>query len=123
MTESDAATLNHIHLKRISSRIRWLLNTNQIALDEAQAKANEFSAQDLEPYNLVEDGDDNDPVLLEALAMAETAINARMAAEGLPPPRNIDQHARALVKAMPSLVEKARLRVEARYKASILPGT
>jgi hypothetical protein len=121
MTDTHAALLTGIWLKRLSSKLRWLLDRGQIDAQGVQIKALELATEDLAPYNIAEDADEDDPVLVEALAMAEAVINSRMAAEGLPPPRNIDQHARALVAAMPALVEKARLRVEARYQAAVLP--
>jgi hypothetical protein len=50
--------------------------------------------------------------------MARDLIVQRMAQQGLPPPKGLDEHAKALVKGLPELQERARLRIEARYKAA-----
>lgn len=115
--EQQAAVLQDIKLRRIKTKLRALLQRNEINPDELQAKALELNELPLEPYSVLDD-DDTDPIIAEALSMARAAIISRMAQEGLPPPKGIDTHAKALVEAMPELQEKARLRVEARYQAA-----
>lgn len=111
--------LHRIWLKRIAARLRYLKEKGED--DETiQAKALEFAAQPLGPYSTVQDEEDDDPVIAEALDIARAMIVSRMEAEGLPPPKGLDTHARALVDAMPQLVERARGRVEARYRAASL---
>ena len=117
--ETPAKVLNDIQQRRIKAKLRWLLNRGEIAPEELQSKANELSNADLLPYITSDDDDaDSDPILVEALSMAREIIVSRMAQEGLPPPKGIDLHAKALVDGMPELQEKARLRIEARYRAA-----
>ena len=71
------------------------------------------------PYATLDDGDDDDPILLEAMAIARELIIKRMATEGLPPPKGLDMHAKQLVDNQPKIVELARKRVEERHKAAI----
>lgn len=117
-TEIAAALLNDIQLKRVKAKLRWHLQKGDVLPDGLQAKAHELMKLELVPYITLDDGEEDDPVLLEALAMARDLIVTRMAQEGLPPPKGLDVHAKALVDANPALQEKARLRVEARYKAA-----
>lgn len=122
-TIDDAAAyvLNDVHRKRLTSRLRYMLAKGEIHADELQRKAEELHQAELVPYATLDDDEENnanDPIMAEALSMARELIVTRMAKEGLPPPRGLDVHAKALVDAMPSIVERARLRVEARYKAA-----
>lgn len=121
MDETASKVLNSIWLKRLSAKLRWLKDRGEIDALTFRAKAFELAGLDLAPYSIAEDAEDDDPILVEAIDMAKTLITARMAAEGLPPPKGLDLHAKALVDAMPALVEKARLRVEARFRAAALP--
>jgi hypothetical protein len=118
LTAYQGDLLDSILHNRVKARLRYLLGRGEILDHELQAKADELCRQDLKPYLTLDDGDDNDPVLLEAMTIARDLINSRMAQEGLPPPKGIDTHAKALVDNMPELQEQARLRVEARYKAA-----
>jgi hypothetical protein len=119
--EIPARILHNIWLKRFSAKLRWLKDRGEIDAQSMQAKAEELAAQELTPYNIAEDADDDDPILVEAIEIARTLIISRMAAEGISPPKGIDTHARALVDSMPAIVEKARIRVEARHRAAALP--
>lgn len=117
--ETAAEMLNEIQLRRIKSRLRYLIQRGDIAPEELQAKALVLLEGDLVPYATQDDDDtEGDPVYLEALAMARELIVGRMAQEGLPPPKGLDTHAKALVDGMPDIQEKARLRIEARYNAA-----
>jgi hypothetical protein len=116
--ENAASVLQDIQLRRIKSKLRWLLAKGDLNPDGVQAKAEELLTHELVPYGTLDDSDDDDPVLVEALAMAREIIISRMAQEGLPPPRGIDIHAKALVDGAPQILERARLRIEARYKAA-----
>ena len=119
LDETSASVLNDIQLKRLKARLRHALAKGDINPSEVQDKALALMDAELVPYNTLDDDDtDNDPVLSEALAMARELIVSRMAQEGLPPPKGLDVHAKALVDAMPQLQEKARLRLEARYNAA-----
>lgn len=116
--ENAAAVLNEIQHQRVRVRLRRLVQRGELAEEEIQPKADAFMAEELEPYGVGDEDIENDPVFKEALGMARELIVGRMAAEGLPPPKGIDNHAKALVEGMPALMEKARLRVEARYRAA-----
>lgn len=117
--EIPAEVLNEIQLRRIKSRLRYLLQKGDIASDELQTKAEALVQEDLVPYATQDDDDtEDDPIYQEAMAMARELIVGRMAKEGLLPPKGLDNHARALVDGMPALLEKARLRIEARYNAA-----
>lgn len=113
-----AEILDYILHRRVQARLRWMLTRGEILEAELQSKALELCAQDLKPH-LTLDDDADDPILLEALVIARELITSRMAAEGLPPPKGLDDHARVLVNSMPQLQEQARKRIEARYKAAM----
>ena len=119
LTENSANLLFDIHLRRLKSKLRWLLNRGQILPHELQAKALELNQAEMVPYFTSDDDDiTDDPVQQEAMTMAKGIIISRMASEGLPAPKNIELHAKALVDGMPILLERARLRIEARYQAA-----
>lgn len=118
LTPHQAQVLHEIWLKRIVAKLRWLYNKGEIDAQGLCAKALELAALDLAPYSPVEDAEDDDPVLEEAMIIARDLIVGRMAKEGLPPPKGLDIHAKALVDNLPAITERARLRVEARYQAA-----
>lgn len=119
LDELSATILWEVQLRRIKARLANLIKKGDINADGIQAKALEINAQDLAPHATLDDDDsESDPVLEEALTMAKEIITQRMAEAGLPPPKGLDAHAKALVDGMPALQEKARQRVEARYKAA-----
>ncbi len=120
LDEISARVLHNIWAKRLSARLRWMKDRGELDAQTIQAKAIELARQELAPYSISEDADEDDPIMAEAMTLARDLITARMAAEGIPPPKGLDQHARALVEQVPALVEKARLRVEARFKAAAL---
>jgi hypothetical protein len=119
LDEIGAELLNDIQHKRVKAKIRWLLSRGEISPDEVQSRADLLMEQPMLPYLTTDDdGADIDPVLQESLSIARELIVGRMAKEGLPPPRGLDNHAKALVDGMPQIRENARLRVEARYRAA-----
>lgn len=114
-----AQMLNDIQLRRIKARLRWLLSRGELSMDELQTKAVSLLDIELVPYSLADDDDpDSDPIFVEAMAIARELITAHMAKEGLPPPKGLDLHAKALIDGMPDIIERARLRMEARYRAA-----
>jgi hypothetical protein len=125
LTENAALVLNDVQLKRIKARLRYMLAHGDVNTDGLQDTALALLDTDLVPYATIDDDDENlDPVLEEALSIARELIIGRMAAEGLPPPKGLDVHAKALVDGQPKIQEQARRRIEARYKAAqdILEG-
>lgn len=117
-TEADAEVLDLILHRRVVAKLRWLLQRGEVSREELQAKAIELCKIPLSPYSTLDDCDGEDPILTEALSIARELIVSRMAAEGLPPPKGLDVHAKALVDAMPAIHEQARQRVEARFRAA-----
>lgn len=125
LSENAADVLNDVQLKRLKARLRYMLAHGDVNADGLQATALNIMSQELVPYATLDDDDENvDPVLEEALSIARDMIVGRMAAEGLPPPKGLDAHAKALVDGQPRIQEQARLRVEARFRAAqeILEG-
>lgn len=118
MTEDHAAILHTVQQRRVKARLRYMLERGDILVPELQSKAIELCKQDLKPYATLDDGDDDDPILIEAMSIARELINSRMAQEGLPPPKNLDTHAKQLVDGVPAIQEQARLRIEARFRAA-----
>jgi hypothetical protein len=113
-----AEMLNIIMFRRIRAKLRYLLDRGEILVTDLQTKANELAAQPLRIASTLDDSEDDDPILIEALSIAKDIICSRMAQEGLPPPRGIDAHAKALVDGLPEIQEQARKRIEARYLAA-----
>lgn len=118
LTELHARILDTVLHRRVKAKLRWLLERGEILPQEIHTKASELCAQDLKPYATLDDGDDEDPILVEAMAIARDLIITRMAQENLPPPKNIDVHAKQIVDNVPAIQEQARRRVEARYRAA-----
>lgn len=118
LQDYQARILNNILHRRVKARLRWLLDRKEVFAEGIQAKAVELCSQPLKPYSTLDDGIDDDPILLEAMNIARELIISRMAQENLPPPKNIDIHAKQIVDNVPEIQEQARKRVEARYKAA-----
>lgn len=119
----DPMTAEHVNIlgailhNRVKARLRYMLERGDILPAELQAKADELCAQPLSAYPLFEN-DSDDPIHSEAMEIARTLITQKMAEERLPPPKNLDTHAKQLVDAVPAIIEKARQRLEARYRAA-----
>lgn len=109
--------LDMILHRRVKAKLRYLLDRGEILPSELQAKALALCEEPLKPY-LTLDDDEEDPVLVEAMVIAREVITSRMAQENLPPPKNLDLHAKQLVDNIPQLQETARKRLEARYRAA-----
>lgn len=118
LTDLHAQILDTVLHRRVKAKLRWLLDRGELAPQDIQAKALELCSQDLKPYATLDDGNDDDPILTEALVIARDLITSRMAQENLPPPRNLDVHAKQIVDNVPAILEQARKRVEARYRAA-----
>ena len=114
MSEIDAAIISEIQHNRVKARLRYLLSRGEIDANGIQVKANELMDLPLSPNATLDDSEETDPVLEEAMTIAREIVTKRMASEGLPVPKNLDLHAKALVDAIPALQEKARRRIEAR---------
>ena len=116
LDEVDAEFMDNLRFKRVCAKLYYLIKRGEIAAEELQAKALALWAEKLQ---LVNDDDDNDdPIVVEAMTIAREIVTQRMAAVGLPPPKGLDAHAKALVDAVPAIAERARLRVEERYRAA-----
>lgn len=112
MDDDMADVLNYILHKRVMGVVRRAYGKGELAPNELQDRANALCAVPMTTATALDDMDDDihDPIMVEALAMACGLITAHMATKGLPAPRNIDDHARELVRGRPDLYERARLR-------------
>lgn len=118
-TETAAGLLNEIQVNRVRAQLRHAFERGKLAPEELQGKADELMAQPLRPGTTTDDDPEtDDPIMHEALSIARELIVSRMAAEGLPPPKGIDTHAKQLVDNMSEIYDKARLRLEARHRAA-----
>lgn len=118
LDETFAEFLNQLQLKRVRSKLRHMYGRGEISDENAQAIANALCKQPLAAHISSSDDDLPDPIGDEALAIARDLIISRMAHEGLPPPRGLDNHAKVLLEARPEILERARKRVEARFVAA-----
>lgn len=120
MDDVIASMLNDIRNQRTMAKLRYLFDRGEINADNIQAKALEIQSEPLRYVRGANDLEDekSDPILEEALGIARELIISRMAKEGLPPPKGLDTHAKALVEAMPQIYERARLRIEAKYRTA-----
>lgn len=118
MDEVAADVLNDIQHRRVKARLRYLITRGELHAHEVQRKAEELCALPLSPATTFDDSDENDPILEESMVIARELIVKQMAAEGLPAPKGLDIHARALVEAVPAIQERARQRVEEKYRAA-----
>ena len=117
LCEGKAEILNLILHRRIMAKLRYLLDKGELKAETAQAKAEELCAEDLRLSDACR-AFGEDPVMAEALAIAREHITTQLAKENLPAPKHLDEHAKALIDAMPQILDRARLRLEARYRAA-----
>jgi hypothetical protein len=113
-----AAILNEIQLQRIRAKLHEMVKKNEISPDELQRKAIELSHLPLLPYSPYDEELSADPAMDEALIIARQIIQNKLDEEGQMAPKNIDTHARALIAAMPEILNQAKTRVEARFRAA-----
>jgi hypothetical protein len=121
LEEAEAEFLNKILHRRVLAKLRRHLSRGELDPQTLQQKGEELCALGLREIQTTDDDDDfdEDPIMTEAMNIAREIITAQMAKEGLPPPKGIDNHAKALVDGAPHIIEAARARIEARYKAAI----
>lgn len=99
VTPEAADILNDVLHKRIKAQVRYMLIRSEIDADSIQQKVDELAKQELVPYSAFDNGEEEDfnPILDEAVSIAyETG-------------KNLND---------PEVKEKARKRVEARYRAA-----
>lgn len=113
--ETEAEILSQIHVSRIRGRLGWMLKQGTITEAELPSKAEELALLDLSPLTINE-ADEDDPILAEALIIARDMITQRLASEGLAPPKNLDEHAKVLIDALPHIRAMAVKRLEERHK-------
>jgi hypothetical protein len=121
LDENGAEVLHYIWSKRLLTRLRYIFEKGETDPVILQLKAAEIAASPMRPYTIVDDAEENDPILLEAMEIARNAIKTKLQAEGLPIPAKLDIHARALVEGVPVIIEEATRRIEARLRAAALP--
>jgi hypothetical protein len=113
LTATDAAALNSIALRRFAGRMQvWMRRNPSPTLSEiAEFARTTGLAVAVFDSNA---GDESDPVRDEAMALGREMLLARLAAEDLPEPANLEAHVEELVDAVPELTEQAQRRVEIR---------
>lgn len=119
LDEVSAAILNDIHIRRLRARIAYLLQRGELGPEEVQAKAFAIAQEDLAPGIKEADDDLPDPIYSEAVGIACDLILRKMREQGLPEPKHIAEHAKALVEGNPAFEEQARKRLEARHRAAM----
>lgn len=120
LAETSSALLNQIHVNRVRAKLNYLLKRGDILPAELLDKATELMNQPLTSVVTSDDDDtdNDDPVLAEAMTIARGLISQKLAQQNIGEPKNLDQHAKALLDNVPMIMEKARRRVELRYKAA-----
>ena len=116
LTETEANVLSSILLKQLLTELKKYIAANPDAtLQQIQAEAKRIEAtMKLTPTNT-----QHDPIKTEAVAICKEKIIAKLAAENLPPPVNIDIHAEELARGNSSIIAVAKLRIEARLQAGL----
>ena len=111
---TEAQVLNSIWLKRFFSRLKYwsarIPNASQAELLNEAAR--------LESSLEIELNEVEDPIAIEALAIAREQIELKLAKLNLPTPNNINLHAIELVRASSDIRTRARTIVEAKLKAA-----
>lgn len=116
LTEDEAKLVGELLADAIAARMEaWLdAQTQPPRPDEIQPVANAF-AQTIftDTTAFIRE---SDPVYAEALELAREMILTKLTTQGLPAPRSLDAHAEALLTGNDELLERAKLRVEARIE-------
>jgi hypothetical protein len=114
LSSIEAQVLNSIWLKRFFSRLNYWSARNPNA---SQAELLNEAAR-LESSLEIELNEVEDPIAIEALAIAREQIELKLAKLNLPSPNNINLHAIELVRASSDIRARARISVEAKLKAA-----
>lgn len=113
-TEAEAQTLQALWEQNLESRLRHHIRQNpRLSADALRLEAARlFLTYALPPPRR----EASDPIEQEARALAREALLHRLRAEGLPEPRNLDDHIGILLDHHPALYDRALERVEARLR-------
>ena len=115
--DDGAWALNEMMLTRLRERTRWRLRQGVVTTITVQSVVEEmvsaFTFDSGEPCDV------DEPVMEEAITLAREMITKSLAKDGLPPPKNLEEHAKTLAEQSDQLRERARLRVEARLNAAL----
>jgi hypothetical protein len=104
--------LNAIVAKAARAHIESVLRAGGAGMDDNLVYNYIFKLSDYQR------GAVKDEVETEALALAEADIVAELAKDGLPPPRSISDHARALIQTNKLYFDRARQRLIARAQVA-----
>jgi hypothetical protein len=113
----DAKLLNLMHFKRWSNALNnWYLRNQarDLSHQEILNKSNEI----YQSVDLLSPEDGSNPIFDEAMSLARDLICRHLAAESLPIPPTLDEHAEVLVSSNPSILTQAKIRLEARQRAA-----
>lgn len=117
LSEAEALFFNREYLKRLGAQIRWRKDRKEIDERNIQPEATKLGLNFVFHESQIDDtDDDNDPVIAEAMKIAIELIRKEMATSGITEIPNLEIHAKAVVEGSQAIRDKARARVEARWK-------
>jgi len=123
ITPGIAALLHGALLARLRSRAAWRLEKQRLAADGIA----DWAIAEWNTMTFADDDFDADfgdsSIDDEAFAIAKELIIVSLAKEGLSPPRNIDEHAKALATESEEIRAKAKARVEAKRAVALAAVT
>lgn len=117
ITREEALILNKMYEKRWHSALVSWISRNQArnpTREEIISKSEEIWSK----IDLSSPEDGSDPVRKEAESLARELIERHLIAENFPIPSNLDQHIDAILDANPAILAQARIRVDARNRAT-----
>lgn len=120
MDELGAALLNREYIKRVSARIRYRFDHNDLNELTMQAGAYKMGLEFtfIESDADADDMDENDPVFIEGLKIAKELILRELSESGISEIPNLDMHARALYEGSEAIRDRARQRCETRWRTA-----
>lgn len=116
LTPAEAAAANFCWLERFYRRVNYAVARNPDWTEaEIFAEAERLESE-LESFA---EQNNSDPIMTEAIIIAKEQLELRLEAEGLPVPTGIEAHTKVLAENNEAIQAEARLRVEARLRASL----
>lgn len=108
------AYLNNLRSRRLCSQMIYWLKRQPLPPTPA-----DFQSELLRRAAAFDFGDvEDDGLEAEMFELATADIRARLAADGLPMPKNLDEHIQALVAAVPAYRERAKARLAVKAAAA-----
>jgi hypothetical protein len=122
LTAEEAAVLQFEYLKRVSTQIRWRVESGKIKLEdihcESKRIANAFVFADGADAVDIPDLDSTDEMLMqEARTIAKDLIIKSLAENNVTTlPSKLDDHITAVINGNPQVMARARRRLEIRWQ-------